>query len=206
MIKTLLVLAILPLILVSVFAQESFISVQTDKSDYFHDDIIYISGTISESVNNEQITCRIDSPSGSNIVFVGQTTINSDNTFEFTVPIGPIWSEQGEYRIIILYSQDGLIQKAEITVNVYSELPYFPLILNSNHNNTLSQQLDKWNTQLNQTTYDIEKNMILYNTAINNNSTIQIETYTKIIGDLLAIQNIYSELIDELRYMLNFYS
>ena len=69
------------------------------------------SGTISimgQTANDvTDVTFKVTSPSGNNIVTVDQITPNDAGEFSTDFKIGPQWTEDGLYRICLLYTSDA---------------------------------------------------------------------------------------------------
>ena len=64
----------------SAFGENGSIFVSTDKSSYFGDDVILISGEIKYIALGNQLSLIIQSPNG-NIAHIDQITVYSDNKF-----------------------------------------------------------------------------------------------------------------------------
>ena len=63
-------------------------------------DSILLSGHTESKVTD--ITFRVISPSGNNIVSVGQISPNEDGDFEKELTVGPTWTENGHYEITVM--------------------------------------------------------------------------------------------------------
>lgn len=85
------------------FAQTSqAITVTTDKAAYSDGDHMVISGTIAAQLN-VPISIIVKDPGG-NIVLLGQTTPNPDNTYSAPVTAGgDLWTAVGTYQVYVTY-------------------------------------------------------------------------------------------------------
>ena len=91
----------------SAFGENGSIFVSTDKSSYFGDDVILISGEIKYIALGNQLSLIIQSPNG-NIAHIDQITVNSDNKFSTEInPGGPYWKTSGTYNIQITQNENN---------------------------------------------------------------------------------------------------
>jgi len=98
-------------ILVLGVSQTSFgeiISIETDKSEYFIDDQIKVSVTVDD-IKEIDMTVRITTPNGNNIVDVAQSGYRIDNVYEIiTSEInGEIWKESGNYILTVIQDSEN---------------------------------------------------------------------------------------------------
>jgi len=129
MLKYLLLLAILPIILVSISSQESYselsnvaITVTTDKSFYPVDSTITISGEVRDFYSETPVTTSINAPNG-NLVTISQVSVNDDKTFsiEYTPGNSSLMLAQGVYIVTAQYGSGNIVA-----------VTYFDYIISSN--------------------------------------------------------------------------
>jgi len=95
-------LLLLPVILVLLFASTSIIFAQslgmtiTATADR-NSDIITVTGKTVSDITD--VTFRVTSPSGNNVVAVVQVSPNDDGEFMVNFIVGPTWYENGFYKI-----------------------------------------------------------------------------------------------------------
>lgn len=78
------------------------ITVTTDKTTYSDGDHMTISGTVSSQLN-VPISIVVKDPAG-NIVLIGQTSVNPDNTYSTSVTAGgDLWAAVGTYQVYVTY-------------------------------------------------------------------------------------------------------
>ena len=89
------------------FGESGSVIVSTDKSSYFANDVILISGEIKYRSLGNQLSLIIQSPNG-NIAYIGQMTVNSDNEFSTEInPGGQYWKTPGTYTIQITQNENN---------------------------------------------------------------------------------------------------
>jgi len=89
------------------FAEEGSVIVSTDKSSYFDEDIILVSGEIKYIALGDQLSLIIQAPNG-NIVQLDQMTVGSDKKFSTEInPNGPYWKTPGIYKITITQNENN---------------------------------------------------------------------------------------------------
>ena len=98
------------------FAQQSqgmSITATADKGS----NVITVTG---ETVSNlTDVTFRVTSPSGNNVVAIGQLSPDSDGKFVKEFIVGPTWSEDGLYEITVM---QGIGKNSLYTLNVLVEV------------------------------------------------------------------------------------
>jgi len=113
-------LMVLSLISVTAIQQDAFAQRQqgmsiTATADKGSDTIMIMGQTISELTD---VTFRVTSPSGSNVVAIGQISPDNGN-FDLELKIGQMWSEDGFYTITAMQS---VVQNSLYTLNVEVEV------------------------------------------------------------------------------------
>ncbi|KAF6245165.1 PEFG-CTERM sorting domain-containing protein [Nitrosopumilus sp. b2] len=116
------VFAVMALSLISMTAiqQDAFAQTQgmsiTAKADRNSDTITVTGKTVSKLTD---VTFRVISPSGNNVVVIDQVSPMSDGTFETKFKIGPTWKENGFYTIS---AKQSLQQNSIYTLDVEVEV------------------------------------------------------------------------------------
>ena len=113
-------LMVLSLISVTAIQQDAFAQRQqgmsiTATADKGSDTIMLMGQTISEITD---VTFRVTSPSGNNVVAIGQISPDNGN-FDLELKIGQMWSEDGFYTITAMQS---VVQNSLYTLNVEVEV------------------------------------------------------------------------------------
>ena len=98
------------------FAQQNQGMMITATADKGSDTITITGKTIS---NITDVTFRVTSPSGNNVVAVGQISPDDDGNFVKEFKVGPIWSESGFYEITAM---QGIGVNSLYTLNVLVEV------------------------------------------------------------------------------------
>jgi len=97
------------------FAQTQGMSI-TATADKGSDTITVTGETVS---NLTDVTFRVTSPSGNNVVAIGQISPDSDGKFVKEFKIGPTWTEDGLYEITVM---QGIGNNSLYTLNVLVEV------------------------------------------------------------------------------------
>jgi len=95
----------------TVFAQSSgsLITVKTDNKNYDEGDTIVISGNITTVIGETPVTLQIFT--GGNLLEIAQIVVAQDGSYTYTVRAeGPLWKNQGEYTIKVLYGQNNIAE------------------------------------------------------------------------------------------------
>ncbi len=88
------------------FAQEPFISVQTDDNNYDEGDTIVISGKVKTVIGETPVILQIIHKDSSSIIEIAQITVAQDGTFSDTIIAeGPLWTNEGEYIVKAAYQE-----------------------------------------------------------------------------------------------------
>lgn len=104
----------------------SSITVVTDKSSYFDGEQMTISGTVSAQLN-VPISIVIRDPS-QNIVWIGQITANTDNTYSTQVIVGGrLWTVASTYEVDVTYGNTH--NTAKTTFVFTGHAPIFPIVI-----------------------------------------------------------------------------
>jgi len=127
--KYLLLLAILPILLVSISSQDSFsqnsnvaITVTTDKSFYPVDSTMTISGEVRDFYSETPVTISINAPNG-NLVVISPVSVNDDKTFSMEYTLGgSLMKAQGVHIVTAQYGSENIIA-----------VTYFDYITHSNY-------------------------------------------------------------------------
>jgi len=100
---TLMVVLLIPL---SVFAQESYISVQTDKPSYSEGETILVTGEVSQLLGGYSLSIRMMAPNG-NIVAIDRLTVDADKKFSTSFAAGgSLMIVEGTYTITVQYGDN----------------------------------------------------------------------------------------------------
>ena len=97
------------------FAQSPGMSI-TATADKGSDTIMVTGKTTSDTTD---ITFRVTSPSGNNVVVLGQVSPDANGNFATEFKIGPLWTENGLYEITAM---QGVQQNSLYTLNVLVEV------------------------------------------------------------------------------------
>ncbi|KKM63437.1 hypothetical protein LCGC14_1511480 [marine sediment metagenome] len=109
---------ILPLLLMpSVYAQESFISVQTDDQNYDEGDTIAVSGQVSSSIIEVGRVITLVLLTEGNVVDIAQITVAQDGTYSHTVRVTSLW-ETGDYIVRAAYGHN--ITESQFSVSEFN--------------------------------------------------------------------------------------
>ncbi len=98
------------------FAQQNQGMMITAMADKGSDTITVTGKTVS---NITDVTFRVTSPSGNNVVSIGQTSPDDDGNFVREFKVGPTWTENGFYEITAM---QGLGKNSLYTLNVLVEV------------------------------------------------------------------------------------
>jgi predicted secreted protein with PEFG-CTERM motif len=102
----------------TVFAQEPFITVQTDDNHYDEGDTIVISGNVKTIIADTPVLIQIIYEGS--IIEIAQITIAQDGSFSKTVLAEkPVWKNEGAYLIRVFYQDQ--ISEVEISYTPKSE-------------------------------------------------------------------------------------
>lgn len=124
MIKYLLILAILPILLIPIYAQNTnSLFVITDKEYYYENEIILATGEVSEIVEDTKISFTIIAPNG-NIVSIDQLIVGEDKKFSTSVAAGgALMKTEGTYTVKVNYDEES----AETTFEFLKGTPQFQI-------------------------------------------------------------------------------
>jgi len=105
MLKSLLILAILPIFFISAAAETHInepveIFAQLDKTVYYQDEKIYVTGEVSTIISNPNLSYQVRFDEGNTAA--GQILITEDKQINITLNPGPMWSH-GNYTLILNY-------------------------------------------------------------------------------------------------------
>ena len=93
----------------TVFAQESLISVETDKSNYGEEDTILISGSVSTIVGQTPVSLQLFQDG--NLIDIAQLELSRDgNYFHTIIAQGPLWKNPGEYIVRVVYGEANIAE------------------------------------------------------------------------------------------------
>jgi predicted secreted protein with PEFG-CTERM motif len=99
--------ALLPLLIISavtVFAQESLLSIETDDSNYDEGDTIAIFGNVKTIIGDTPVLIQIIHEGA--IIDIAQITVSQDGTFtKIIIAEGGVWKKGGEYTIRAFYQE-----------------------------------------------------------------------------------------------------
>ena len=86
----------------TVFAETSLISVQTDDHNYDEGDTIVISGQVSTTIGDTQVTLQLFKEG--NMIEIAQIKVSVDGNYSHTIIAeGQLWKNQGEYTVKVIY-------------------------------------------------------------------------------------------------------
>jgi len=209
-IKSLLILTILPIFFISVYAETHIIepvveiSAQLDRSVYYQDEKIYVTGEVSTIILNPNLSYQVGFDEG--VIGSGQILITEDKQIDITLnPGGPMWSHEN-YTLILNYPP-ALVQIPFQFFNVERPLdeipeepeevePPFDLILDELAMQGLDNNLMRIADDIVRADADIDEMTIYLEQAIANNEHGKIQKYSERIGGLMAFVEICDNLVD----------
>ena len=104
----------------TVFAENSIISIQTDKSNYNEEDSILISGNVSIIIGETPVSLQLFKDG--NLIDIAQFQVSEDgNYFHTILAQGPLWKNQGEYTVKVVYGEAN-IAETSFTFSPASEI------------------------------------------------------------------------------------
>jgi len=90
-----------------VFSEINDMTVQTDKLEYYLNDIVFISGEVGELLGDYAISFKVIAPNG-NTAIISQLTVNEDKTFDYNFEInGALMKDYGTYSVTVQYSDNS---------------------------------------------------------------------------------------------------
>ena len=99
--------------LVSAFAQEPSVTVQTDDDRYQEGDTILISGRVTPIIEGTPVLLQIIFEGNFNIVEIGQIQVAQDGTYSHTVIAGgALWKTPGTYLVRAFYGEGNRAETA----------------------------------------------------------------------------------------------
>jgi len=115
------ILMILAVISVTpIFAENSLISVKTDKGNYNEEDTILISGNISVIIGETPVTLQLFL--NGNLIDIAQLEVSEDgNYFHTILAQGQLWKNSGEYLVKVVYGEAN-IAETSFTYSPASEI------------------------------------------------------------------------------------
>jgi predicted secreted protein with PEFG-CTERM motif len=91
------------------FAETSLISVQTDDHDYDEGDTIVISGQVSTTIGDTQITLQLFKEG--NMIEIAQIKVSADGNYSHTIIAeGQLWKNQGDYTVKVTYGEGNIAE------------------------------------------------------------------------------------------------
>ncbi|MDH5415668.1 MAG: PEFG-CTERM sorting domain-containing protein [Nitrosopumilus sp.] len=148
------------------FAQSQGMSI-TAKADRNSDTITVTGKTISKITD---ITFRVTSPSGNNVVGIGQVSPDANGEFATEFKIGPTWTENGFYTIKAMQSpQQNSLYTLKVLVEVANGMAKKTLVTETNMESGLIYVTPN---------VTIDKGLEIYADAVIGSTTINIEGTT----------------------------
>ena len=93
----------------TVFAETSLISVQTDDHNYDEGDTIVISGQVSTTIGNTQVTLQLFKEG--NMIEIAQIKVSADGNYSHTIIAeGQLWKNQGDYTVKVTYGEGNIAE------------------------------------------------------------------------------------------------
>ena len=93
----------------TVFAETSLISVQTDDHNYDEGDTIVISGQVSTTIGDTQITLQLFKEG--NMIEIAQIKVSADGNYSHTIIAeGQLWKNQGDYTVKVTYGEGNIAE------------------------------------------------------------------------------------------------
>ena len=91
------------------FAETPLISVQTDDHNYDEGDTIVISGQITTTIGDTQVTLQLFKEG--NMIEIAQIQVSKDGNYSHTIIAeGQLWKKQGEYIVKVTYGQGNIAE------------------------------------------------------------------------------------------------
>ena len=145
---------ILPLLLISnVYAQESFISVQTNDRHYTHNDIIVVSGQVANVVSGSSVTITVINPLNS-IVTIDKLNVANDGSFATTFnTAGAMWKYDGDYTVRVSYGD----KIAESQFDISGVQPEPENNLSDKAIEMFEKKIDRWNNHIDRLNDRVDK-------------------------------------------------
>jgi len=85
----------------------------TDKSEYYHSEIILVTGHVIQYSDSERLLVLVYNPDGGMAAY-DEIVVNTDGTFDFDIIVSDSWVIYGFYTLEVLYATD-LSESAETT-------------------------------------------------------------------------------------------
>jgi predicted secreted protein with PEFG-CTERM motif len=93
----------------TVFAQQSLISVETDKNNYGEEETILISGSVSTIIGQTPVSLQLFQDG--NLIDIAQLELSQDgNYFHTIIAQGPLWKNPGEYIVKVVYGEANVAE------------------------------------------------------------------------------------------------
>ena len=93
----------------TVFAETSLISVQTDDHNYDEGDTIVISGQITTTIGDTQVTLQLFKEG--NMIEIAQIKVSVDGNYSHTIIAeGQLWKNQGDYTVKVTYGEGNIAE------------------------------------------------------------------------------------------------
>ena len=93
----------------TVFAETSLISVQTDDHNYDEGDTIVISGQVSTTIGDTQVTLQLFKEG--NMIEIAQIKVSVDGNYSHTIIAeGQLWKNQGDYTVKVTYGEGNIAE------------------------------------------------------------------------------------------------
>jgi len=93
----------------TVFAETSLISVQTDDHNYDEGDTIVISGQVSTTIGDTQVTLQLFKEG--NMIEIAQIKVSADGNYSHTIIAeGQLWKNQGDYTVKVTYGEGNIAE------------------------------------------------------------------------------------------------
>ena len=91
------------------FAETSLISVQTDDRNYDEGDTIVISGQVSTTIGDTQVTLQLFKEG--NMIEIAQIKVSADGNYSHTIIAeGQLWKNQGDYTVKVTYGEGNIAE------------------------------------------------------------------------------------------------
>jgi len=191
-----------------IITDEPFVTVTTDKSYYVNGETIVISGEVRSLYPGTSALMHVmlpDKTSGG--IFYTDIIVGDDKQFSTKIIANStLMNIDGEYQINVQYGSAQRIGTTTFNFGISTLHPDYNIILSDGQLNKADRQLTKWHKVINNS--DIRTSFLTekLDEAIFKNQPIKIAKYTELIGNSMAVNEMYKSLVEFLEEQIILYS